>query len=63
VVSIAGGRVRADAVEVVVGDGHAVRGACSQDEVLTADARSLLPLHCQIYENRSRAEQGWNGSP
>jgi hypothetical protein len=29
VVSIAGGRVRADAVEVVVGDGDSVRRACS----------------------------------
>lgn len=41
VVAVAGGGVTADSVEVVVGDGHPVRSASPEDEMLAANTRSL----------------------
>lgn len=40
-VAIAGGRVVAHAVDVVVGEGDALRGIGAEDDVLTADASGL----------------------
>jgi hypothetical protein len=44
VVSVTGGRVGGDTVDEVVGDGHALGGLGTQDDVLTTDASSLWLL-------------------
>jgi hypothetical protein len=41
VVAVAGGGVGGVAVDVAVGDGHALGGLGAQDDVLTTDASSL----------------------